>query len=162
MDIYNYLERDHKKVAKLMRQVIKASNHRSREKIFLEIKQELELHADPEKDTFYKAIKEHGDPNNEINHGEEEHDEIKKALKKVSQTKNKEEWLIYFGELKHIVQHHVKKEENEIFEEAKKIFNPSLEQQLVLEMDELKQKKQESKSFINEFKSGVKKKKTSS
>jgi hypothetical protein len=48
--------------------------------------------------------------------------------------------LIKFGELKSIVEHHVKEEENEIFKIAKKIISKTRAESLVEEMEEEKAK----------------------
>jgi hypothetical protein len=51
MDIYAYLKKDHRKVEDLLSKVVKATQAK-RQQLFLDIHKELELHSDPEKETF--------------------------------------------------------------------------------------------------------------
>lgn len=145
MDIYNYLKKDHDKVADLMEQVIASKKPAERESLFLEIKKELTLHADSEEATFYKAIEEatgSKQVHEKMEHADKEHDEIREYLEKLSGLQVESElWLETFGEFKHSVTHHVEEEEGEIFEKAKKYLTPKQEKDLAVEMDALKQKK---------------------
>lgn len=144
MDIYNYLKKDHRKVAELMEAVVSSKSPSEREELFTEIKYELTLHAETEEKTFYKAVEELTKETEEkIEHAEEEHDEIKKYLKELSSiTLSDELWIEKFGEFKHSVSHHVDEEEGQIFEKAKKYIKGKKAEDLAAEMDALKQKKQ--------------------
>lgn len=140
MNIYNYLKKDHKKVAGLMEDLLKTDSENERLSLFEEIKHELLLHAKTEQDSFYKEL-EHKKPVEErIEEAEEEHKEIEKYLKKLSGLEfNSEEWIEQFGEFRHSVTHHVKEEEEGIFEKAKKILSDKRAVELAVEMEELKQ-----------------------
>lgn len=150
MDIYNYLKKDHRKVADLMEQVVAASDPAQREELFIQIKQELTLHADTEEVTFYKAIDDATRSSNvheKMEHANEEHDEVREYLDRLSGMQAEDEqWLEVFGELKHAVTHHVEEEENEIFEKAKKYLTDKEAKELALQMDALKQKKMSGKT----------------
>ena len=72
-------------------------------------------------------------------HAEKEHVEVEEYLAKLSRLSiDGEKWMEQFGELKHAVSHHVKEEEEEIFEKAKQVLNKEQEKQLVLVMDKMK------------------------
>jgi hypothetical protein len=153
MDIYTYLNKDHLKVSKLFKEITASKNQAEREKLFLEVKKELELHADPEHDTFYKALEKKPKGREDAEHGTEEHQEIKKALKAISNvsSENESEWLINLGKLIHIVEHHVADEESTMFEDGKKIISVKQEKLLVEEMEALKEKLRSSKKFIETY-----------
>ncbi|MBA2656496.1 MAG: hemerythrin domain-containing protein [Tatlockia sp.] len=150
MDIYSYLHKDHLKVSKLFKEIIASKNQGEREKLFLEVQKELELHSDPEHDTFYKALEKKAKGKEDAEHGTEEHQKIKKALKAVSKTSsgNESEWLINVGKLMQIVEHHVEDEESTMFEDGKKIISDKQALLLVEEMESLKEKLRSSKKFI--------------
>lgn len=142
MDIYTYLKKDHKHVANLMDEVLLTRAADQREALFAEIRMELELHADTEEATFYKAI---GNATRskaveeQMEHADEEHNEIRDYLEKLSALPmDSEEWMEQFGEFKHAVSHHVKEEENEIFEKAKKYLSDKQAKDLAAQMDTLK------------------------
>jgi hypothetical protein len=153
MDIYNYLKKDHRKVASLFKQIIEAEDIVQREQLFLEVKKELELHADPEDKTFYKALKKSKAGKEDAEHGEKEHSEIKSALKKLNKIASHEtiKWLVQFGELKHIVDHHVEDEETKMFKDGKKVISAKRASELSEEMEALKQKMKKSKKFKENF-----------
>lgn len=151
MDIYTYLHKDHLKVSKLFKEITSSSDQLQRESLFLEVKKELELHADPERDTFYKALEKKAKGKEEAEHGTEEHKEIKKALKAVSSSKRESEWLINFGKLVQIVEHHVEEEETEMFPDGKKIISEKQAVTLTEDMEELKEKIRSSRKFIEAY-----------
>jgi len=146
MDIYNYLKKDHQKVADLMEQVIASKDPAERQSLFETIKLELTLHADTEEQTFYRAIEDatrSKQVEEKIEHANHEHDEIREYLEKLSTTPVTDElWLETFGEFKHSVTHHVEEEEGEIFEKAKKYLSSQEAKDLAKEMDALKKQAQ--------------------
>lgn len=139
MDIYNYLKKDHKKVAKLMDELLQSDSLAKRESLFEEIKHELLLHAKTEQETFYKELEDRRQTGEWIEEAEDEHKEIEEYLKKLASVPfNSEKWIEQFGEFKHAVSHHVKEEEEIIFEKAKKVISDKKAEELAIEMDELK------------------------
>ena len=142
MDIYKYLKKDHDKVADLMEQVISTKDLAERQSLFETIKLELSLHADTEEQTFYKAIDDATRSKaveEKVEHANEEHDEIREYLAKLTSTPLTDElWIETFGEFKHSVAHHVEEEEGEIFEKAKKYLSHEDAVQLAKDMDALK------------------------
>jgi hemerythrin superfamily protein len=153
MDIYSYLHKDHQKVSKLFKQITASKDQQERETLFLEVTKELELHADPERKTFYKALEKKAQGKEDAEHGIDEHDEIKKVLKAISKltSENESEWLINFGKLVHIVEHHVEDEETKMFADGKKIISEKRATELVDEMEALKEKMRISKKFAEAF-----------
>lgn len=139
MDIYNYLKKDHRKVSQLMEKLLASDKVSERESLFEEIKTELLLHAKTEQATFYKALENRRQTGEKIEHAEDEHKEMESYLKKLGKINfNSENWMEQFGEFKHSVMHHVKEEETEIFEKAKKVLSDKQAEELAVEMDELK------------------------
>ncbi len=149
MNIYTYLKKDHAKVARLFKKIIAANSNKIRKLLFLQVKKELELHADPEHTTFYKALKESSKGKEDVSHGDKEHNEIKKSLRKLSKISlnNISKWLVQLGELKYIVEHHVEDEESNMFNHAKKVISTARSNELAMEMQQLKDKMKKLKSF---------------
>ncbi|ESQ83340.1 hypothetical protein AEAC466_13910 [Asticcacaulis sp. AC466] len=143
MDIYTYIIRDHRKVAGLMEELMAIRLPTVRQTLFDQIKAELILHNDSEERTFYAAL-EHAtqtqDMNNRLESAEHEHHEVKAILHVMSRLSiSSEEWMEKFGELKFAIEHHVAKEEGEVFVRAKDIISPLDAHRLALQMDALKQ-----------------------
>ena len=143
MDIYAYIVRDHRKLAGLMDDLLSIRLPAVRQTLFDQIQTELSAHSDSEERTFYAAL-EHATQTQEMNdkleHSEHEHHEIKSLLHVLSRLSvSSEEWMEKFGELKFAVEHHVAKEEGEIFPRAKEVISPLDAHRLALQMDALKQ-----------------------
>ncbi len=139
MNIYGYLKKDHRKVSKLMEDLLKTENVSEREKLFEEIRHELLLHAKTEQDSFYKVLEEKKPTEERVEEAEEEHKEIEKYLKKLEKFEfNSKEWIEQFGEFKHSVMHHVKEEEGPLFDKAQKVLSEEEAVEIMEEMQEMK------------------------
>jgi hemerythrin superfamily protein len=144
MDIYTYLQNDHRKVSNLLDQIASTADKQERTRLFNEMKELLLLHADTENATFYDALRKFDITKERIENSKEEHDEIKEYLEQLGmQFSDEEKWLEQIGELKQAVTHHVKEEEGEIFEKAKKVLSKEQANQLATAMDSLKQRQLE-------------------
>jgi len=140
MDIYNYLKKDHRTVSKLFEKILSAKSPDKRETLFEELKTELTLHSETEHNTFYKTIRAHKEIKEMIEHADAEHKNITGLLKKLQRLSIEgEKWMEKLGELKYAVEHHVKEEEEDIFEKAKKVLSTEEAKQLAKKMDALKQ-----------------------
>lgn len=139
MDIYNYLKTDHRIVNKLFDEILASKNLDKKEKLFEELKSELVLHIKTEHDTFYKAIRSHNETKEIIEHADEEHKNITDFLAKLQHICIEDiKWMEKFGELKYAVEHHVKEEEENIFEKARKILTTEEAIKLSKQMNALK------------------------
>ncbi|MFO1241749.1 MAG: hemerythrin domain-containing protein [Rickettsiales bacterium] len=141
MDIYAYLQKDHRHVSELMEKLLSARSKTRRKAIFDEICSELTLHAETEEATFYKALEKKSQTEEKMEHAHEEHDEIREYMDKLDViSMESEKWIETFGEFKHAVEHHVHEEEESIFKKAKSILNHAQAVQLAKDMDALKKK----------------------
>ncbi len=140
MDIYTYLKKDHKVVMDLFDAILATKSMDKRKSLFEELSNELLLHAETEDATFYEALRNHPETTDLIEDAEEEHEEAKDYIEKLSRLSiESEKWMEQFGEFKHAINHHVTEEEEEMFEEAKKILSADEAKQLAADMDEMKQ-----------------------
>lgn len=145
MDIYSRLKKDHRKVGDLMKQVLAARSAMRRKEIFMEIKEALTLHAEAEEATFYAALEQERETQEKIEHAEEDQNEIKDFLHKLStMSVESEKWLEVFGEFKQAVEHHVKDEEERIFPKAQQVLSDTRASELGEEMERLEQEAQEA------------------
>lgn len=140
-DIYSYLKKDHRHVSNLMEKLLSARSISRRKTLFSQICEELTLHAETEEATFYRALEGKSKTQDKMKHAHEEHDEIREYIEKLSViTMESEKWIETFGEFKHSVEHHVKEEEEDIFQKARMVLSHPEAVQLAKEMDALKQK----------------------
>jgi hemerythrin superfamily protein len=143
MDIYTYIIRDHRRLAGMMDDLMSIRVPAVRQTLFDQVRDHLSAHNDAEERTFYAAL-EHATQtqamNDMLEHSEHEHHEIKALMHVLSRLSiSSEEWLEKFGELKFAIEHHVAKEEGDIFPRAKAVLSPLDAHRLALQMDALKQ-----------------------
>jgi hypothetical protein len=142
MDIYAYLKADHRRVAKLMNDLLDIRLPAIRQTLFEQIRAELSVHAIAEERTFYKALinaAHEAGVTDKMRHSEEEHDEIRELLEVLTDTPvSSDFWLEKFGELKHAVEHHVHDEEGDVFRVAQSLLSRETARRLANDMDALK------------------------
>jgi len=142
MDIYEYLQKDHKKVNNLFKQILMCDNAKERTVLLETLEEQLLVHAITEAETFYAALKKHKTMKDKIDHAEEEHAEIRRYITRLRKLKaNEDSWLEQLGEFKYAVTHHVKEEEGEIFDGAKKVLTDKQAIDLAAQMEQLKHAK---------------------
>jgi len=124
MDIYEELKQDHREVADLLASIDERTRLDDRlESLFLELKQNVELHMWVEEKFFYPLLKDEAESADEALEAYEEHRVVKKLLEELDNFSLKdEEWHAKFTVLKENIEHHVEEEENELFTQAKKVL----------------------------------------
>jgi hypothetical protein len=126
MDVYEILKEDHESVAELLKKLDETTEQaeQTREKLFLDLKTELNLHAYMEELHFYPLLKDRKESKKVTLEAYEEHRLIKSLLEELdNMAKDSEEWIAKFRVLKENIEHHVKEEEGELFAEARKILS---------------------------------------
>jgi hemerythrin superfamily protein len=141
MDIFQILKKDHQTVKDLFKKLegTGARAAKSREKLFTQLKNDLEAHSHGEEVVFYPALKEHSEMQDMITEATEEHAEVANLLEELEELdKESEDWSSKLAELKKSVLHHVKEEEGEIFEKAKEVLEKEEIQTLGKEFQDAK------------------------
>jgi len=118
MDAITLLKNDHRLVEKLFKEIEKGDGNR--EKLFKELKDELDVHAQIEEQLFYPAVRDAKQTHEIVLESFEEHKQVKMVLMDLEKAdKNTEHWLAGLKVLMEDVQHHVGEEENELFPKVK-------------------------------------------
>jgi iron-sulfur cluster repair protein YtfE (RIC family) len=124
MDLLQSLRHDHQKVKRLFERLADAANLKERERLFAELKQELQLHSEIEDQHFYPALEENEEARDLVEEAFEEHDEFKRLLDELDQgAKEDDSWLDQLEELREDVELHVEEEESELFPIAQKLLD---------------------------------------
>ncbi|WP_119461708.1 hemerythrin domain-containing protein [Rhodospirillaceae bacterium SYSU D60014] len=126
MDLWQLIKNDHDNVDEIFRQILQESSGDLRDKLFLQLKRELMLHTKVEEDVFYPALKHFDETRMYLADAHKEHDEVKTRLEELGKgSKDSPEWARKLGELKGVIQHHVRDEEDKIFPAAQKVIDAS-------------------------------------
>jgi len=144
MDIYQALNNDHAEAKKLFSDIEQATGKSggSRDKLFTDLKAALEAHSEAEEEVFYTPLKKQEEVKEQIQHANKEHAKVAKALKELEDMdKDDEQWLKKLTQLQEDVQHHIKEEEDEIFQKAKRIFSEQQAEEMAQEFEKAKNQK---------------------
>jgi len=124
MDAFEILKTDHAKVSSLFEQIEATTDTTTRQGLFTQLKQELDVHAHIEETILYPALKGATETRDIIEEAYEEHQEVKDLLAELAATPaDNEEWSDLIIELKENVEHHVEEEEGEMFPQARTVLS---------------------------------------
>lgn len=144
MDATTLLKKDHDTVRELFKKYEKLGDRAtaSKQRLFEEIQQELEIHAKIEEEIFYPAVREARSKEAQeiVLEAIEEHNVVKTLLGEISDlTPEAEEYDAKVTVLQENVEHHADEEEKDMFPEAKKHLSKKELEQLGTEMEERKE-----------------------
>jgi len=141
--IFDLLTEDHNKVKGLLAQLQETGDGagKTRDKLFAEIKKDLDIHAEFEEQVFYPKARAATGMDDVIEDGLEEHSEAKELLSKLkTMNSTSAEWLDTVEELTEAVEHHAMDEEKKLFPKARKIMDDADAQSMAEEYLKIKQK----------------------
>lgn len=131
MDLWQLIKHDHDNVDELFRQILSQSSGGLRDRLFRQLKDELDLHTKVEEDLLYPALAQFEETRKFLPDARSEHTEMKKRLEALRQgDKDSEQWAQRFSELKALVQHHVRNEEDKIFPAARQVIDAARAEEL--------------------------------
>ena len=132
MNAFELLKKDHEKVSSIFEKLEPTTEKaiKTREELFVHLKQELDLHAHIEETIFYPVLKKEAETRDITLEGFEEHHVIKLLLKELEGLPvESEHWTAKLKVLKENVEHHVEEEEEEMFKSAREVLtNEQLEE----------------------------------
>lgn len=146
MNAFSLLKDDHKKVAGILEKIDATTERatKSREELFAQLKNELDVHARIEEAVLYPALEEYEETRDITLEAYEEHTIVKQLLGELeSSRKDDETWTAKFTVLKENIEHHVEEEEGEMFEKARKVLS---EDEIATLGERLEEAKQAEKS----------------
>ena len=128
MDLYQLLRQDHLKAKRLIERLGEVADAATstRERLFQELKQELERHSELEEKHFYPALERHDEGRELVGEALEEHDEIGQLIDALDQSEEEGgDWAMRFSELQEEVEFHIEEEETELFPQAQELLDAS-------------------------------------
>jgi iron-sulfur cluster repair protein YtfE (RIC family) len=140
MTFIEILKKDHEEVKQLFSQIESGGN---KEKLFSQIKEELELHMMLEEKFLYPAMeKSESEVKEKTLEAYEEHHVAKTVLAEIGKVSpSNERWKAKVSVLKEVVDHHIQEEEKELFKMAKKVLDTKEMQQITEKIQQGKKAK---------------------
>ncbi|HEV2880331.1 MAG TPA: hemerythrin domain-containing protein [Pyrinomonadaceae bacterium] len=126
MDAITLLKTDHEKVSGIFEKLEETTERaeKTREELFMKLKQELELHAHIEETIFYPVLKKAEETREITMEGIQEHHVVKVLLRELDAMEvGSETWTAKLKVLKESVEHHVEEEEGEMFKSAREVLS---------------------------------------
>jgi hemerythrin-like domain-containing protein len=120
-EFFQMLEKEHEEVKGILAKLESQSkgSAKTKEDLFLKLKEELIPHMKGEEKHFYPALKDGGETSEIAMEGIEEHRVAETVLKELDKlSKDAENWDAKLKVFKEIVEHHIEEEEEELFEAA--------------------------------------------
>jgi iron-sulfur cluster repair protein YtfE (RIC family) len=147
MDALELLKQDHQKVKELFEKAEDADG-KQQEKIFEQIKTELETHARIEETVFYPAVQEHEELKDMVLESLEEHKQIKTLLREMDNlASDSEKFEPKLKVLMENVEHHAEEEEEgKMFPKLRQIMGKQKLEQLGADLEEAKGQRQRKAS----------------
>lgn len=149
MNAFELLKQDHKKVSGIFENLEPTTERgvKTREELFAQLKQELDIHARIEEEIFYPAIKEAKETRDITLEAYEEHNVVKQLLAELDELpKSDETWGAKLKVLKENVEHHVEEEEGEMFTSAREVLSKDQIEDLGTRMEAAKKEQQKAAS----------------
>ncbi len=123
MNSLTLLRKDHREVKELLKQSEDADTAQ-KQKLFEQIKSELQVHETIEEEIFYPALKEHAKTKELALEAYEEHQVVDQIMSELEQlSPDDEAWDAKFSVMEENLKHHINEEEREMFEQAQKVFS---------------------------------------
>lgn len=132
-DPFKLLKEDHKKVAKLFKELEDSGERaiKTKENLFAQLKSELELHTEIEEQYLYPLLEEAEQTKDLTLEAYEEHDVVKNLLAEMEEEEiGSDVWMAKLKVMQENVEHHVSEEEEELFPESKEVLSEEQIQQL--------------------------------
>jgi iron-sulfur cluster repair protein YtfE (RIC family) len=126
MDALQLLTSDHDGVKKMLQELDDTTDRaiKTREHVFTKLRNELEVHEIIEEDIFYPALTNHPKTRDIALEGYEEHHVVDAVMAEMRELEvNDEIWTAKFAVMKENLEHHIEEEEQEMFAQARKVFD---------------------------------------
>jgi hemerythrin superfamily protein len=144
MDAITLLKDDHDKVKKLLGELDATTERgvKTREQLFAKVRQELTIHETIEEEIFYPALKEHPRAKDLVLEAYEEHHVVDTVMDEIVDLAfDDETWGAKLTVMKENVEHHIGEEEDEMFPQARQVFDKA-------ELEELGERMQARKEQL--------------
>lgn len=130
MDALELLKQDHARLKKLFDRT-ETADDREQKRIFLQIKTELEIHAQIEENIFYPAMQRHDELKELVAASLKEHHAMKALLQEMATLSAREDFEDKLEELIDNVEHHAEdEEEGKIFPKVRELVSANELQKL--------------------------------
>jgi hypothetical protein len=139
MEIFELIRRDHKKVSEIFQRLGSTKDQTVREMLFLQLKEELELHTQIENTIFHPALMNLNGSSIKLDQSEEYFENVRDLLSELEEIPQEGRlWKRKLFELKLNFRNHID-EEDEVFNTARNLLTRAESEELGLRAEEIKE-----------------------
>jgi hemerythrin superfamily protein len=140
MDAVEYLTNDHRKVEAIFKQFEQGIKLHDANQLFIQLYQELNLHALAEENVFYPALARNPDLSHQLKDAFKDHSEVKAMFGELAALDiTTTEWRDKMSKLIKSVKQHVEEEESGLFPRARQYCSAQELQDLTAELEKAKE-----------------------
>ena len=142
MDATKLLKEDHDRVKKMLNELDSTTERgvKTREELFTKLKRELVAHEQIEEEILYPALREHPKAKELVLEAYEEHHVVDVVIAEIEAVPfDDERWGAKLTVMKENIEHHIEEEEDEMFKQARQIFDRDELEELGNSMQERKE-----------------------
>jgi hemerythrin-like domain-containing protein len=126
MDALALLKEDHDRMKELLSELERTTERgqKTRQRIFTTVTEQLTVHESIEEEIFYPALRDHPKTKELTLEAYEEHHVVDMVMAEIESVPfDDERWAAKFTVMKENIEHHIEEEEQELFEQAKQVFD---------------------------------------
>jgi hemerythrin-like domain-containing protein len=126
VDALTLLKKDHDEVKKMLKDLDATTERavKTRQDLFERLKFSLTVHEQMEEAVLYPALKAHAETKDIVLEAYEEHDVVNTILGELEQTQfDDETWHAKLSVMRENLEHHIEEEEDEMFGQARQLFD---------------------------------------
>ena len=141
MDAIKLMKDDHEKVKKLLKELEDTTERalKTREKLFLELKEALKPHEAMEEEIFYPTLRQKLKDDDIVLEGYEEHHAVDVLLEELEAVPfGDETWGPKMKVIQENIEHHIEEEEGPMFKQARQSLDKAALEELGSRMEERK------------------------
>lgn len=151
MDILDLIKKEHRKVEALFSEIESTEDTQKLYEGFNQLYEEISLYVEVKEQVFYPAIRKHCEDTEElVGEAQKEHDQVKQLLEEMeSLSPTSKEFQAKIRELKQVIQHYTKEEENQVFLRVRESMSNETRIRLGSEFEQVKKKLQSEMSIFS-------------
>lgn len=145
MNVLELLKQDHQTVDRLFASMLNTSSADKgrREELFRTLKSELIRHAHAEEKVFYPPLRDKQEAHDIVEEGIGEHHRVEELLRRMETIPaDSDDWIDELQSVRDCVRHHVREEEGEIFDDARKLLGEQVLEGMTEKIEEAKRGEQ--------------------
>lgn len=139
MDVFDSLSEEHRRVSRLLGQLLQTEGREDQRQQISDLRHELEVHARLEKDLFYPTLRQGNGIDPMIEESLSEHEAMLSLAARIEEQERPDNWGPQLERIKTHLDHHIHEEENQLFPKARSSLPSDQQEKLAEQLDALRQ-----------------------